>query len=317
MLRGTAQVMFLADPRAGLVFCLALCTVDWRYGAYAAAGAALGTATARLLGVGRDRVEAGLEGFNSCLVALCFAVFLDAGRPSTALLAAGGCVVVTVVTAAVVRLARAADLPSLTLPYCLVAGAVTAAAPAFRRVWPHGESPAALPRAATGPTALRPGEVWRAFFRNISQVFFLDQWHVGALVLAGVFLAGWTAGLVVCCGSAAGILTAWALGAPAERIADGTMGYNAVLVALALCGAFLAATPATLLYALLGSVTATAVAPAVAAALAPSGGHAFTWPFVLTTLGFLAAARTFPGCPGRPSAPRTARTDEFSRDRRS
>ncbi|MEU2226414.1 urea transporter [Streptomyces sp. NPDC018347] len=55
-------------------------------------------------------------------------------------------------------------------------------------------------------------------------------------------------------------------------------------------------------YALLGAATATAVTPAVAHLLAPAGGHAFTWPFVLTTLGFLIAARSFPRLTGRTRA---------------
>ncbi len=302
LLRGPAQVMFLADARTGAVFCLALATADWRYGGYALGGAALGTGTARLLHVSRDRVEQGLEGCNSSLLALCCAVFLGAGRVSTALLAAVGCVVATIATAAVVRLLRLWGLPPLTLPYCLLAGVVTVAAPAFRRIRPHGGGPAALPRATSGPTAPDPGEVGRAFFRNVSQVFLLDEWYVGALLLLGLLLASRVAALVACAGSATGILTAWALGAPADRIADGTLGCNAVLVALALCGVFLAATPATLLYALLGAATATAVTPAVAHLLAPSGGHAFTWPFVLTTLGFLIAARSFPRLTGRTRA---------------
>ncbi|EST19106.1 hypothetical protein M878_43345 [Streptomyces roseochromogenus subsp. oscitans DS 12.976] len=303
MLRGLAQVMFLDSAWSGAVFGLALFTADWRYGAYGVGGAALGTGAACLLGVAPDRVRAGLEGFNSCLIALCFAVFLDARRPATALLAAAACLVVTVVTAAVAQLLHVWDMPTLTLPYCLLAGAVTVAAPAFQRIWAHGGSVAALPHAASGPTGLRPFDVAGAFLRNLSQVFFMDQWYAGALLLAGLFLASRAAGWVACCGSATGILTAWALGAPAARIADGTMGYNAVLVALALCGVFLAVTRATLLYALLGAATATALTPAVAALLAPSGGHAFTWPFVLTALGFLLAARRFPHLTG-PSADR-------------
>ncbi|MEU6775053.1 urea transporter [Streptomyces sp. NPDC046759] len=117
-------------------------------------------------------------------------------------------------------------------------------------------------------------------------------------------MAGW----VVCCGSATGILTAWALGAPAARIADGTMGCNAVLVALALCGVHLAATRATLLFAVLGAATATALTPAVAGLLAPSRGRPFTWPFVLTTLGFLLAARSFPRISGPSRGGRAAGT---------
>ncbi|MFJ8031618.1 urea transporter [Streptomyces sp. NPDC096032] len=298
VLRGLAQVLFQDRARAGAVLGLALLAADWRYGAYAVGGAALGTATAWLLGVARDRVRVGLEGFNSCLTALCCAVFLDAGRPATALLAAAGSVLATIVTAAVTRLLRVWNLPALTVPFCLLAGALTLAAPAFRRIRPPGDGSAVLPRPATGPTALPPHDLWRAFFRNVSQVVFLDQWYAGALLLAGLFLASRTAGLAACSGSAAGLLTAWALGAPAARIADGTTGYNAVLVTLALHGGCLAATRATLGYALLGAATATTLTPAVAAVLTPSGGHVLTWPFVLTAGVFLAAARAFPRLTG-------------------
>ncbi|MFU9039213.1 MULTISPECIES: urea transporter [Streptomyces] len=71
------------------------------------------------------------------------------------------------------------------------------------------------------------------------------------------------------------------------------MGYHAVLVAMALCGGFLAADGWSLAYAVAGAATATTVTPALAALLAPSGGHTFTWPFVLVSLVFLAAAPAF------------------------
>ncbi|WP_239570184.1 urea transporter [Streptomyces sp. G44] len=300
VLRGQAQVTFLPSALAGAVFCLALTAAGWEYGLYALAGTAVGTATARLLGVDRERVASGLEGFNACLTALCCAVLLGARHPSTALLALAGCVVVTVVTAAVVHLLGTWRLPSLTLPFCLVAGAVTIAAPGFRRVWHHGDGLAALPGPASGTTAVRPAELARGFFADFAQIFLMPQWYVGALLLLGLLLADRRAAGVACLGSAAGIATAWALGTPAARIADGTSGYNSVLVALALCGVFLPVRTATLAYALLGAGTATAVGPAVSALFAPSGGHTFTWPFVLTTLVFLAAAKSFPRLAGSP-----------------
>ena len=116
VLRGQAQVVFLSSVPAGALLAVALFAAGWEYGLYAIAGAALGTATSRLLGADRERVSTGLEGFNACLTALCFAVFLGADHLSTALLAAAGCVVVTVVTAAVVNLLGVWNLPSLTLP---------------------------------------------------------------------------------------------------------------------------------------------------------------------------------------------------------
>ncbi|MGV9880350.1 urea transporter [Streptomyces sp. NPDC003006] len=305
VLRGQAQVTFLPSAATGAVFFGALSVAGWEYGLYALVGTAVGTGAARLLGVDRDRVGAGLEGFNACLTALCFAVFLGARHLSTALLALAGCVVVTVVTAAVVNLLGVWGLPSLTLPYCLVASAMTIAAPGFRRVWHHGEGLAALTGPATGPTVPSPAELARGFFADFAEIFFMPQWYVGALLLAGLLVASRRTAAVACLGSAVGIGTAWALGAPAARIADGTTGYNSVLVALALCGVLLPARAATLAYALVGAATATAVGPAVAALFAPSGGHAFTWPFVLTTFVFLAGAKSFPRLTGSGSA-RTA-----------
>ncbi|MFF9286753.1 urea transporter [Streptomyces griseosporeus] len=287
-LRGLSQVLFRADGRTGALFCLALCTVDWRYGAYALGGAALGTATARLLGAVRERAEAGLDGLNPALFALCCAALLGPVRPATALLAAGGCVVVTIATAALTHLLSVWQLPPLTAAFCLAATALTTAAPAFERLRPP---PGGTPALAAAPAALPLDATVRAFFHAVSQILFLDRWYAGALLLAALFLANRTAGWVACAGSATGILTAWALGAPAARVADGSLGCNAVLTALALCGALLPVTPATLPYALLGAATATAVTPAVAAL---AGGRAFTWPFVVTTFAFLLAARSFP-----------------------
>ncbi|MCX5080708.1 urea transporter [Streptomyces sp. NPDC001939] len=304
VLRGQGQVVFLSSVPAGALLTVALFAAGWEYGLYAIAGTALGTATSRLLGADRERVSTGLEGFNACLTALCFAVFLGADHLSTALLAAVGCVVVTVVTAAVVNLLGVWHLPSLTLPYCLLATAMTTAAPGFARIWHHGEGLAALTSAATGPTSLGFSDLWHGFFAGFAEIFFMPQWYVGALVLAALLVASRRAAAVACVGSLAGILSAWALGAPVARIADGTMGYNAILVALALCGVFLEAGPRTLGYAAVGAFTATAATPAMAALFAPSGGHTFTWPFLLTTFAFLAAARSFPGL--RTSAPAPA-----------
>ncbi|MGW2227729.1 urea transporter [Streptomyces formicae] len=303
VLRGQAQVTFLPSAAAGAVFCVALFAAGWRYGLYGLVGTAVGTATARFLGADKDRVTTGLEGFNACLTALCFAVFLGADHLSTALLAIGGCVVVTVVTSAVVNVLGVWGLPSLTLPYCLIASTMTIAAPGFERVWHHGEALAALTRAATGPTVVRPAELARAFFADFAQIFFMPQWYVGALLFAGLLIASRRAAAVAALGSVVGIGTAWALGAPAAQITDGSMGYNSVLVALALCGVFLPVRTATLAYALVGAAAATAVGSALSALFAPSGGHTFTWPFVLTTLVFLAGAKSFPRLAGSDRPP--------------
>ncbi|MER0449338.1 urea transporter [Streptomyces sp. Edi4] len=294
VLRGQAQVPFMPSAVTGAIFTVALFAAGWQYGLYGILGTALGTGTAHLLGVDRSRVSAGLEGFNACLVAVGFAVFLGPQYPSTMVLAAGGCAVVTVVTAASTTLLRGWGLPTLTLPFCLTASAMTIAAPGFERVWHHGPGTAELSRAAEGSVALAVDDVGRAFFANIAQIFLMPQWYVGLILLVGIFAASRTAGAMACVGSSVGLVTAWALGAPTARIVDGTMGYNAVLVAMALCGVLLAADRWSLGFAVVGAVVATVLGPAVRALSAPVGGHAFTWPFVLTTLVFLASVPALP-----------------------
>ncbi len=296
VLRGMGQVAFLPRALTGVLFIVALCAAGWAYGLYGVGGAAVGTGVAWLLGVERERLSQGMEGFNSCLVGVSCAVFLRPDRVATVLVALLGCVVVTVATAAAGRAFGAWGLPALTLPFCAVASAITLAAPGFPRVWSGGGAGlAALPKPVEGTTeGLGSAGAARGFLAGFGQVFLMPQWYVGAFVLAGLLVAGLRVAGVACLGNATGMATAWALGVPADRLADGTCGYNAVLVALALCGVFLAPGPRTLLYALVAAVVATAFAPAFGALVAPVGGHTFTWPFVLTTLVFLVAARSFP-----------------------
>lgn len=305
VLRGMGQVTFLPRALTGALFAAALFAAGWEYGLYGLGGAAVGTGVAWLLGVDRDRLAQGMEGFNSCLVGVGCAVFLGPDRPSTVLVTLLGCAVATVVTAAAGRALGAWGLPALTLPFCAVTTAITLAAPGLGRVWGGGAGLAALPEpVAPAGDGLHLADVARGFLAGFGQIFLMPQWYVGALVLAGLLVAGPRVAGVACLGSAAAMAAAWALGVPGAHIADGTSGYNAVLVALALCGVFLPATPRTVAYALVGSVVATVAAGTIGALVAPVGGHPFTWPFVVTTLVFLVAARSFPRLTAaRPQAP--------------
>ncbi|MFF2073934.1 urea transporter [Kitasatospora sp. NPDC058162] len=294
VLRGVAQVDFMPSAVCGLFFVAALFAAGWQYGLYGLLGSAVATAAGYGLRLRRDAVETGLTGYNGCLVALGCAVFLGPGHLATVVVAVLGAVVSVVVTAGLGALLEGRGLPALTAPFCLVATAVTVAAPGFRRLWPADAGPAALPVAASGGTGLGWDQFWRGFFANVGQVFFLPQWYVGLLFLAGLFAASRLAGLMACVGSATALLTARVFGAPAEAVEQGLLGYCGVLVALALCGVFVAPDGWSAAYAVLGAAAATVLTPALGAVTAPFGGHAFTWPFVLTTLLFLAAVPAIP-----------------------
>ncbi|MFD8706904.1 urea transporter [Kitasatospora sp. NPDC059648] len=89
-------------------------------------------------------------------------------------------------------------------------------------------------------------------------------------------------------------LSVESFGAPAEAVGQGLLGHSGVLVALALCGVFVAPDGWSAAYAVIGAAAATVLTPALGAITAPFGGHAFTWPFVLTTMLFLAAVPVIP-----------------------
>ncbi|MFB7594009.1 urea transporter [Streptomyces sp. NPDC056160] len=280
-LRGIAQVALSPSPWTGLLFAVALFAGSWRVGVYGVLGAAASTGAAAVLDADRDGLAKGLEGYCGCLTAIAVVVRLGASW-RTAVLAVLAAAVCAVASAAAVRLLGRLQLPALTAPFCLVAGVLAIALPTA----PAAPAP---PIAADGFTTLSAAELGRAFCNDFAQVFLLDKWYAGLILLAGLLVASRTAALAAACGSVVAVLAACAMGLPADRISDGLYGYNAVLVAIALGATFLAPTVWTAGYATLAAVASVPFTAAWQAFAQPSGGSPFTWPFVVTTWLFLAA----------------------------
>ncbi|MFI2644355.1 urea transporter [Streptomyces sp. NPDC018610] len=280
-LLGIAQVALSPSPWTGLLFTAGLFADDWRIGVYGMLGTATSALAAAVLGADREGLTGGLEGYCGCLTAIAVVVRLGASW-RTALLAVAAATVCAVVGAAAGRLLGRAGLPPLTAPFCLVAGVLAIALPTA--------APAAPPVSAHGFTTLSATQLGHAFCDGIGQVFFLDKWYAGLILLAGLLVASRSAAVAAACGSALAVLTACAMGLPADRIGAGLYGYNAVLVAIALAATFLTLTPWTAGYATLAAVASVPFTAAWQAFVQPSGGSPFTWPFVVTTWLFLAAA---------------------------
>ncbi|WEO99496.1 urea transporter [Streptomyces sp. FXJ1.172] len=290
VLRGVAQVAFSASPWTGLLFTAGLFATDWRIGLFGLLGAAASTAAAAVLGADRDGLAKGREGYCGCLTAIALVVRHGASW-RTALLAVAAGAVCPVIAAAGARLLGGIGLPALTAPFCLVAGALT-------RALPTGAPVLTTPPDRTGFTTLTATELAYAFCDNIGQVFFLNTWYAGPILLAGLLAVSRKAAAAAACGSGVAVLTSCALGLPAERIREGFYGYNAVLVALALGATFLPSTLWTTGYAALAVVSSVPLTAAWSAFVQPFGGAAFTWPFVVTTWLFLAAAPALDLSPG-------------------
>ncbi|MFI9602046.1 urea transporter [Streptomyces sp. NPDC052043] len=281
-LRGIAQVALSASPWTGLLFVAALFADSWWIGVFGLLGTAASTGTAAVLGADRDsRLRPGLEGYCGCLTGIALLLRFGASW-RTALLTVLAAAVCSVLGAASVRLLGRVGLPMLTAPYCLVTGVLVTALPT-------ASAAAASPAPVAGITGLSAADIGNAFCDNIGQVFFLDKWYAGLILLAGLLVTSWRAALAAACGSAVAILTAYVMGLPADHIGAGLYGYNAVLVAIALGTTFLTLTPWSAGYAVLAAVASVPFTTAWTAFVQPSGGSPFTWPFVVTTWLFLAA----------------------------
>ncbi|MEU9121281.1 urea transporter [Streptomyces sp. NPDC048506] len=292
LVRSFGQFSLLTNVWTGVLFMLALFVGDWQAGVFGLLGAVVSTAAAYAMGVDRRTIDLGTQGFSGCLTGIALYIFLGP-HPSTYLLTIGGAVVCVLAYSALTAVVEPWGLPVLTAPFCVVVGVVLAAAPAFTRVWPGG-SASALPLAAEPGVRYTWTDLWHGFFANISQVGLSAHWYVGAIMLVGLFVGGIRHGLAAVVGSAVAVLLSWALGAPPAAVAVGVYGYNAVLVAVAMGGMFLARTVPNALYTLVAVAVTTVLTAALNAYFAPFGGRTLSWPFIITTWLFLAAAASLP-----------------------
>ncbi|MBE1531176.1 urea transporter [Actinomadura algeriensis] len=285
--RGVAQVDFQSSYWTGLIFVIALFVGGWQFGVFGLLGTLTATVTASLLGVDRNRVALGLEGFCGTLVGVGLVLYLGANWMTVALVI-GSAVATSVLTAALRTVLEPYDLPTFTAPFCIVTSVMVIGAPSFERVWGDHQNTAA-PSATDPGTAMTWHDFWRGFFNGIGQVFFQDDWYVGLIFLIGLAVASRLVAAAAAVSSLIGLLVGWWLGAQAADLGAGLYGYNAVLTGIALAGTFVALSRVGVVYAAIGAATAAALTAGVTDLFDVVGGHTLTWPFVLVTWVFLAA----------------------------
>ncbi|MFD7720286.1 urea transporter [Streptomyces sp. NPDC059814] len=291
-LRGVGQVDLQPALLTGLLILAALWASSWENGLFATLGTLIATATAYALRVDRGSIALGLQGYAGCLTGI--ALYSSLGNHlSTYVLTVVGAIMCTLLMATLGTFLTPYGLTPLTAPFCLVSGVMVIGASSFARVW-HGAPASSVSSTTSGDTTMTWSAVWHAFFTNVSQVFLIDSWYVGLIMLVGLALAGLRVVLYAAAGSVVGILAAWALGAPTALISNGIYGYNAVLVAIAIGAVFMANTAWNGVYALFGAAASTGLTASLTSLFKPFGGHTFTWPFILTTWALMAAVPLLP-----------------------
>lgn len=208
-------MLFQPSARTGFVFLVLVLSQSTESLAMCLAGALGSTLCAYVLERPGKAYFDGEGGFNGGLLGLALSVFYEPGI-ALPLAFAGGALTGLVRVA----LNRVLPVPSFTAPFVLV-GWLIFMLDGFLGLVPGGPQ----------PSAEHPAY---ALLTNASQVLFLLDHRVGALVFVAVLLHSRTAALWVLLASAAAWLATDMFDMPAGMTAAGLLGYNGMILAAAL-----------------------------------------------------------------------------------
>ncbi|MET4004313.1 MULTISPECIES: urea transporter [Arthrobacter] len=283
LLLGFSQIFFQAQMLPGLLILAAFAVASWQMALLALLGCAASTVTGLLMRAPAAMVRAGDHGFCGALVGAAAFAAIGGGLPGAiaALLGGAACAPVTWGFQRFFRTALLGPLklPSITAPFCLVAG-ILFFATADRRVAP------AYITMDGSPVAL----FLRSILANVSQVVLIDSVIAGGLILAALFLAQWKVGLAALVGSVLSSVIAVATGADPLLLGHGMLGYSSVLVAIAMAALFVAGSWQPWALAAVGALLAAGLSM-----LTQGVPALYTWPFVVVTWLLLTVVHFVPG----------------------
>lgn len=296
-LRGSGQVIFQNNPLTGLFFLGAITWGAVKSNALEIAVGALvalliATITAILLDADEGSLNQGLFGFNGILVGAAVPTFLG-NTPAMWLLLVVGAAVSTVVMLALSNVLKTWGAPALTFPFVLTSWFLMLAAYSLGAVKITGMSPPALAQAAASTgidlKALVSVNIAmiEAWIKGPAQVFLINNWVSGILVVLGLAVSSlWAAGLALA-GSAIAVAMSVALGASKGDVLGGLYGFSPVLTAVAVGSVFYQPTTRVLAYTFLATIFTVIVQAALDTAFAPIGIPNFTAAFCFVTWIFL------------------------------
>ena len=268
-IKGVGQVIFLDKPAQGNVVLAGLAYGDPALAVLAAVGGASATGAARLLGVDRGSVDAGLCSYNGVLVGCAFAAFLPGAVAPLAATAAGAAA--TAPLSAVLKRACGAT-PQFTLAFNAVALSALAYTKPFAVPPPPADAAIGFADVAATPLV------------GLSQIFVVDSPVTGAAIAVALAQADTSYATHAINGSVVGSVVGLAMGADPHEVVHGLWGFNSALTALSVAVFF---EPSRASYALAG---AGAASTAVLFGGLKTALGAFAVPAL--TLPFCAAAAT-------------------------
>jgi urea transporter len=289
LLRGAGQVMFQGDARAGLCF---MAGIFW--GAYemgtplvawgAVVGLLVATVAGVVVGLPLSEGRQGLWGYNGVLVGCAFPTFL--GSTLYMWLSLILCAALsTWVRTSLERLFRGWGLTSLTFAFVSCTWLFLMAARMLPALAPDALPLPQLEAPDVGDWAgyLHGAELARIWLRGVSQVFLIDSWIAGVLILVGLLWADRWAFLWAALSSGVALLGILILRGAGHDVVHGLYGYSAVLTGIALATVYRRPGLISGCWALLGVVVTLFVQAAMNAGFLPWGLPTLTAPFCVAT----------------------------------
>ncbi|MCA9657898.1 MAG: urea transporter [Myxococcales bacterium] len=283
VLRSYAQILFSGSRGVGLVLLLATFLAP-RAGAYGVLAVLAAIASARLFRLSPELTRSGLLSYSSMLVGLGAAVLFQPTIDAIVVTLVG--VVTAVLMTAALHAAMSAyfNLPPLTLPFLLVFYLVLGAARVLD-IPLEGLAHARIPTPEWLPAA------GVTYLESLGALFFLPRIDVGAIVLLALILHSRIAWLLSLVGVALALLVAGRV----VLVLDGTLpfvlGYNFVLMAIAVGGVWFVPSRSSLLLAIGATLVCGMVTVGLVPLLTVGGLPLLILPFNLTIILLLYAMR--------------------------
>lgn len=282
--------MLIENAISGSLIFLGITLYSPLLGLMALLSSFIGTGTGKYCGGDKLAVNQGIYGFNSILSSVAAILFLQSGwRWVIALVVAA---IAAVLMKILLNTMAKWKVPVLTVPFVLATWVGLLVA---YRIESLSLNPAfnAASLANWNIPFERDPHFFIGLIKGVGEVFMIDSFWAGSLILIALFRAGWRFGVYAMTGALVSWVTAFSIGVDVEVLDLGLYNYNAVLTMIAV-GLMFDDKRNFPLIGIFASAMTVPITAGMDMALDLPGLPVLTSPFIVSTWLFLAIRKAVP-----------------------